>query len=527
MLRHSVDTVTPAENPSRVLSRALARVWANLSLSDDVRVEAALGLIAAKAWPAFDICMRTLPLSDDPNHRQPALLQRLLPALASPRAVPWLWALVDRAARPAQRALLIHCLGRARGIALDDRFEQLLANSSEAVAAAAVGALAESLGPPSADRLAQIAATDGRADVTLAALEGLAIIGSEQALPYLREKLQAPVWHGDAVFQLAQFRHIVAERLLAELALAARNDLAALYRLYLPALAISGGAAAVQAIYDILGLKPDDLLLSQVRGQLSPDTAVRAQTEWSSLAGDPSPTWRMAATAVLAQDASQVLLDRVVRMAIDDDDWTERDFARRALRWGAPAIASEPIADFVLAHLERQVARLGRPDAFLLELMAQCLNGLAHHKQVLPSDVARRALAILRYLLPLTHPTDEGFTPLQAALALPEFAEAAGDLERLPGEAPDADSQGQILDTLVAMRPPKLLDVLIRLVRSSRGLALRARIESHIVAFANDGRLMRLPNDLNHVAYEAAIVRNIRFQRKGIRQAVILANGAS
>lgn len=529
LLRRSVGAVTPAGNPSRVVSKALARVWANLSLSDDVRVEAALGLMAAKACPAFEICLGTLPLADEPGHRLGALLQRLLPALASAQAVPWLWVLVDRVARPAQRALLIRCLGRAGGMALDNRFERLLADQSEAVAIAAVGAIAESLGQSAAERLAQIAATDERTKVKLAALEGLPSVGSEQALSYLHEKLKAPDQHDEAVFQLARLRHPEAERLLAELALAARHDAATLHRLYLPALAISGGAPALQAIYDILGREPDDLALSQIRRQLAPDTAVRAQKEWSALVGDPSPAWRTTAAAVLAEDASQVLLDRVVRMAIKDDDWTVRDFARRALRWGAPAIASESIAADVLAHLERQVARLGRPDTFLLELLARCVRGLGQHDQAQAPTLSHRALSVLRTIFAIihAHPADEHFTPLLAALAFPDFAEAAGDLERLLGKAPDAGTQGQILDTLVAMRPPKLLDVLIRLAHSSRGPALRASAMRHIAALADNSRLMRLPNDLGHVAYEAAVVRNVRFLRTGIRRVTILANGAS
>jgi len=405
----------------------------------------------------------------------------------------------------------------------------LLADSSDAVAAAAVGALAESVGQAAAERLSHIAATDARDSVKVAALEAIASVGSERALPYLREKLQAPDRHGEAIFQLAQFRHTDAERLLAELALATQRDAATLHRLYLPALAISGGATAVQTIYEILGLDPDELALSQVREHLAPDTAVRAQDMWNRLAGDPSPAWRTTAAAVLAQEASQVLLDQVVHLALEDDDWTVRAFARRALRWSVPAIASESIADYVLTRLEREVARLGRPDVFPLELTRLCLCGLAQQHQALPPGLARRVLAILRQILSITHahPTDELFSPLLAALAFPYFSEVAGDVERLLGEAPDADTQGRILDTLMAMHPPKLLDVLIRLARSSRLRALRARVEGAIAALADDGRLMRLPNDLNHVAYEAAIVRDIRFLRKGIRQIAVLANGAS
>jgi hypothetical protein len=181
------------------------------------------------------------------------------------------------------------------------------------------------------------------------------------------------------------------------------------------------------------------------------------------------------------------------------------------------------------SHLERQVAQLGRPEVYLLELMAWCLNSLTQHNQALPPGLARRALAVLRGLLSMTHahPSDEHFHALLAALAFPDFAEVAADLERKLGEAPDADTQVPILDTLVAMRPPRLIDTLIRLARASREPTLRARVEDYITASADDGRLMRLPNDLSHVAYEAAIVRDIRFQRKGIRQIAVLANGAS
>jgi hypothetical protein len=190
---------------------------------------------------------------------------------------------------------------------------------------------------------------------------------------------------------------------------------------------------------------------------------------------------------------------------------------------------SESIAGYVLAHLERQVAQLGRPEVYLLDLMAWCLNSLTQHNRALPSSIARRASAVLRKVLSITHahPADETFPPLVTALAFPDFVEAATDLERWLGEAPDAGTQCQILDTLVAMRSPRLLDVLIRLARSSQWRALQAQILGYIAAIADDGRLMRLPNDLNHVAYEAAIVRDIRFQRKGIRQIAVLANGAS
>jgi hypothetical protein len=529
LLRRSVGAVTPPESPSRVLSRALARVWANLSLSDAVRVEAALGLIAARAWPAFDICLATLPLADDPDHRLGTWLQRLLPALASARAVPWLWMLMDKVASPVQRALLIRCLGCAGGMTPDDRFERLLAGPFEAVAVAAVAALAESLGLSAAERLTHLAVTDSRAAVKRAAVEGLATIGSAQALPYLREKLEVPAQLSDAVFQLAQLRHPEAERLLAELALAARRDAEKLHRLYLPALAISGGAVAVQAIYDLVGPQPDDVALSQVRGHLAPDTAVRAQKVWSTIAGDPSPAWRMTANAVVVQDASQVLLDRAVYMAVEDADRTVRVFARCALCSGAPAIASVSITDYVLAQLESQVERLGRPDAFLLELTGRCLRGLAQDHQTLPAGLARRARSVLQQLLSITHahPADEHFGPLLDTLAFPAFADAAGALERRLDEAPDADIQSQILDTLVAMRRPRLLDILIRQARSSREPALRAKAEHYVAALADVPRLLRLSNDLRHVAYEAAIVRDIRFQRKSIRQVVILANGVS
>ncbi len=411
-------------------------------------------------------------------------------------------------------------------MALDDAFERLLAETSEAVAVAAVGSLAQSVGRPAADRLSQIAATDTRANVKAAAKEGLASIGSEQSLPYLREKLNDASRHGEAVFQLARLRYPEAEWLLADAAKANRDDFAQ-YRLYLPALAISGGAAAVQAIYEILGPQPDDLTLSYVRGQLAPDTTARAQAVWTRLAAASTPAWRMAAAAVLVQDPSQILIDRVIHMAVEDEDWTVRAFARRALRWGAPAITSEPIAEYLLTHLQRQVTRLGRPDVFLLELTWRYLRGLAQHDQALPPGLAHRVLAVLRQILSITHahPTDEHFGPLMTALALPDFSEAAADLERLLDEAPDADTQGQVLDTLAAMRPPKLLNVLIRVARTSRWPALREKAENYLAALADVASLLRLPKNLGDVAYGAAIVRDVRCQRKGLRQIVILANG--
>jgi hypothetical protein len=114
-----------------------------------------------------------------------------------------------------------------------------------------------------------------------------------------------------------------------------------------------------------------------------------------------------------------------------------------------------------------------------------------------------------------------------AVYSIPAKSPGCTHLERLLDEAPDPYTQGRILDTLVAMHPLSLLDTLIRLARSSRGQAFRVRVESHIAALADDSRLVRLPNDLGHLAYEAAIARNVRFQRKGFRQLVILANGTS
>jgi hypothetical protein len=85
---------------------------------------------------------------------------------------------------------------------------------------------------------------------------------------------------------------------LIEVAKAIQDEFAR-YRLYLPALVISGGAKAVQTLYKILGPEPDELTLSYVRAELAPDTATRARDVWARLADDPSPAWRRAAAAIL------------------------------------------------------------------------------------------------------------------------------------------------------------------------------------------------------------------------------------
>jgi len=354
LLVRSVN-VTPPVAPSRVLSRSLARLWVNPNLSDDIRVQAAIGLRAARAWPALEICLEMLPLADQSNDRQAGWL---LPQLASRAASPLLWKIVHHTASPAQRVILIRCLGRAGGIALDERFEQLLVGPSEPVAVAAVAALAESLGLGAGERLAQIATGDGRASAQTAANEGLAEISSELALPYLREKLKNGPQHASACFQLARIHSPDAEALLVE-ATKASEDKSIRSRLYWPALAMSGGATAVQALCDLLGADLDDLELRRVRAEFPADTVARAPDVWSRLANDPSPTWRMTAAAVLARDPTQTLIDRVVRMAVEDPERLVRSFAQRLLQRDVPAIEPAAVAEYVLDQFERALVLYG------------------------------------------------------------------------------------------------------------------------------------------------------------------------
>ena len=139
-----------------------------------------------------------------PDGSEAGLLGHLLPALSSPADGPRLWRLTDRAASAGQRAILVRCLGRAGALALDEHFEQFLAEPAEAVAVAAVAALADSLGADAAERLAQIVVGDGRPVVSMAAGESLAKIGSARALPYLRDKLKDPQQQAEGYRQLAR-----------------------------------------------------------------------------------------------------------------------------------------------------------------------------------------------------------------------------------------------------------------------------------------------------------------------------------
>jgi HEAT repeat protein len=128
------------------------------------------------------------------------LSERLLLSLASEKDGPLLWQLVEKAATPTQRAVLVRCLGNARVLGLDERLDGLLAQSEEDAVVAAVEALAASMGQSATARLAEMAQTDERPSVRVAAQEGLATIGSELALPYLRAKLRDPPPHPGRAF---------------------------------------------------------------------------------------------------------------------------------------------------------------------------------------------------------------------------------------------------------------------------------------------------------------------------------------
>ena len=146
-------------------------------------------------------------------------------------------------------------------MALDGRFEQLLAGPAEAVAVAAVGALVELQGLAAAERVAQIATSDARPGVRTAASEALANIGSRLALPYLRQKVKDPLKHAEACQQLARQRSLEVEGLLVREVHTVTDGLAR-DQLHLPALAWSGGPAAVLALRDLLGPKPDQMTLA-------------------------------------------------------------------------------------------------------------------------------------------------------------------------------------------------------------------------------------------------------------------------
>ena len=509
-----------------VLARALARVWAGLELSQDARTAAALGLNAARAAPALYICLATLPLIDVTGGLDASLLQHLLPALSTPMAFPRLWQLLDHAASSAQRVLLLRCLGRAGGLTPDGRFEQLLAGPAEAVAVAAVGALVESQGLAAAERVAHIAASDDRPSVRTAVSEALANIGSRLALPYLRQKVMDPHQHADAFQQLARLRSLEVEVLLVREVHTVTNRLAQDH-LYLPALAKSGGPAAILALRELLGPEPDQMTLDQIKTELAPDTVSRAPDEWRRLAADDSPVWRLMAVDVLIGDPSQTLIEDVIRMAVDDADPSVREHARTRLQTDVRQIASPAVTEYVLTRQEQQIDQTGQASDFLFDVLAKCLHGLATGQQRLPPDLARRALQLLWYILARLRVSGESIGSLLTALAFPEFAAAAEELERRLSSSKDESTRVQILDTLIAMKAPNLPDVTFRWAASDRSPALRARATEWIVAHANIETLPQFPNALKPIAYRIAIEKGVRFLRNGLRHRVILANGAT
>ncbi len=509
-----------AGNPSRTLSHALARVWANPDIEESFRVEVGLSLMSAHAWPAFAICLGMLPLVDVPDQNWAGLTERLLVSLTPKTAALWLWQLLDKAPTSAQRAALIRCLGCAGGLTLDERFEHLLTQSDETTSIAAVGALADSLGQAAGARLWQVAEVDGRPGVRTAAYEGLAVIGSEKALPYLQEKLSSPDGHVDACFQLARLRHPDAERQLTQAARAA-TDVLQRDTLYLTALAISGGAIAVQAIYDLVGPQPNELTLLHLRDQFADDTATRAEDVWMTLVNDASPDWRTMAAEVLVRDNAQTLIEPVVRLALEDQDRRVREFARECLWWHAPLIASEPTTEYVLGRLEQQVRDFAPVDKYLLELLQKCLSG----GQTRPAEIVHRTLALLWPMLSQARPTDEAIVPLLATFAYPEFVEAAGDVTRLLEQAAEASVQRRALETLIAMRALGLFEILVHLARSSRWAEIREYASHFLAEAANFGSLMSLPSELKPDLYRATLLRDVRIQRDLMRRKVIVANG--
>jgi len=527
-LLHNAMTIQPADNsaqPSKTLSRALARVWANQAIDESFRMEAALSLTSAQAWPAFAICVRTLPLVDDVDNKWAGLFEKLLVSLAPPTASPWPWQLLDKTSTPAQSALIIRCLGHAGGLALDERLEHLLTQPDETLASAAVGAMADSLGWAAVQRLEQVLESDQRPGVRLAAYEALAVIGSEQALPYLKEKLSSAEGQADACFQLARLHQPEAERLLAQTAQTAANA-RQLYSVYLSALAISGGAGAMRAIHDLLGPEPDELTLTRLREQFADDTTTRAKEVWRQWVTDASPVWRMTAAAVLARDKRQILIDQVVHLALDDPDQNVREFARQCLRWHAPMIASEIATKIILARLEHYALASPFIDAYALELLQKCLSGLAAGGQPLPREIVQRLLGLWRPLVSNVHPDDMRLKPLLAVFAFPELGEVSGDVAQLLEQAAEATVQRQALDTLLAMRAPGMFERVVRLARSSGWREIREYAGFCMAEMGDFRSLMDLPGDLKPILYRAAIRKDVRFQSAPFnRRTIILANG--
>lgn len=510
--------------PTRILSYALARVWADLQINPDIRQITALGLKGLEAWPAFEICLQRLPLADHPNMHLAQEVEHLLPALASEKVKPLLLSLQGKAFSPTQEAILIRCLGRASGLVLGERFEQLLAQTDEKLAIAAIQALADSLRQAAIERLEQIAEKDNRPALRIAAYEALAAIGSEKALPYLQDKLEDSSRHDEACFQLAGLHHPEAEQLLA-LAAEAETDKTTLYRLYLPALAFSGGETAIQTLYEILSPSPDEPTLDHLRPEFARGRIMPAIEVWRRIIQAPSAIWRMAAVEVLVNDKSQSVIDRVIRLALEDDDKELRRFAQNCLYWRVPTISSEAAIDYILTRLEEELRRGEQAESYLLELLRKCLSGLTRKDQNLSKGIKQRSFNLLEFLLAHITPTIDNLIPLLKTLAYPEFVELAPEVERILYQEVSEEVQGQALETLIAMPHPSLGEVLIRLCRSSKWLETQLRASRYLAETADYKSLTHLPEDLRYILYNAAILRDIRFQSGFFRTKVIFANG--
>jgi hypothetical protein len=228
---------------------------------------------------------------------------------------------------------------------------------------------------------------------------------------------------------------------------------------------------------------------------------------------------------VLIQDASQTLIDVVVRVAVEGTDRIAREYARNRLHQDVHQIISLAAFDYVLLQVEQQVSQYGQPSDFLLEDLGKCLMGLSTENKGLPPDVARRALAMLWQILTQARPTDDCFVPLLAAMGFPEFRQVAGELERRLATTTDEMAKVRILETLIAMRAPSLPNVVFRHAMSDRSPALQARTTEWIVEHAGPATLSQFPNALKPVAYHVAIQKGIRLVRSGLRHRVILANG--
>ena len=168
------------------------------------------------------------------------------------------------------------------------------------------------------------------------------------------------------------------------------------------------------------------------------------------------------AIEVLVKDPRQTGIETVVRVAAEGTDRIVREHARNRLQQDVRKIDSPVVTEYVLTRLEQQVDQSGQPSAFLLGILGKCLSGLSAGGQGLPPDIARRALALLWYLLTRVRLADECIDPLLDALAFREFGQAAGELERWLNTIKDEPTQVHILDTLIAMDAPSLPDVVFQ-----------------------------------------------------------------